>query len=172
MVYNIIQQHGGFIDVYSDEGIGTTFNIYLPVYDGDDDTASLLTDEDEQLVKGTGCILVVDDEEIVREVVKNYLELCGYDVIMAKDGLDGVEVFKERQQEISAVLLDMAMPRLSGQEAYVQMQRIDPSIKVVLASGFKQDKRVQDMLGKGIVAFIQKPFSLIELSRKIKDAVS
>lgn len=169
MVYNIVRQHKGFIDVYSEEGTGTTFNVYLPVLEKADMPEEKF--EEDKIPKGEGLILVVDDEEIMRQTAKAVLEECGYEVILAKDGEEGVKVFKERNGEIQAVLLDMVMPKMSGKETFIEMKEFDPDLKVLLTSGFKQDERVEDVLKLGVNDFIQKPYTLEKLARKIKEIV-
>lgn len=165
MVYNIIQQHEGFLDVYSEVDLGTNFNIYLPVYHG----AIKDIQEEQEIIlpHGDGLILVVDDEEIIRQTAKAILEECGFEVILAHDGEEGVRLYRERHQEIKIVLLDMVMPKKSGKEAFLEMQGINPQIKVLLASGFKQDERVDSVLDLGVRGFVQKPYSLEILSEAV-----
>lgn len=170
MVYNIIHQHNGYIDVYSNPGIGTTFNILLPVLHETEAVIKKQTIK-ETMPRGSGTILVVDDEEIIRETAKGILELCGYSVMVANNGHEGIETFREHSQKIKAILLDMAMPKISGKETYLELKRIRPDLKVVLASGFRQDKRVQEALDLGVNEFIQKPYSMLELAKKIKSAI-
>lgn len=167
MVYNIIMQHDGFLDVKSEINIGTTFNIYLPVYDGEDDHSS--NPAFEEIYSGEGLVLVVDDEPVIRETAKSILEECGYHVILAENGEEGVAKYREQCAEIDLVVLDMVMPKKSGKEAYLEMKIINPAIKVLLASGFRHDERVEEVLQLGVNAFIQKPFTLAKLSKAVKD---
>jgi two-component system, cell cycle sensor histidine kinase and response regulator CckA len=147
-------------------GLGSTFNIYLPVLQGAESAAS--TEKKPFVIpKGEGLILVVDDEESLRQTAKAILEECGFDVILAENGEEGVMVFEERHGEIKAVLLDMLMPKKSGKEAYLEMKKIDPGLKVLLASGFRQDERVESVLNLGVQGFVQKPYSLESLSKSI-----
>jgi PAS domain S-box-containing protein len=171
MVYNIIHQHNGYIDVYSNPGVGTTFNILLPVLDESPEITEKRA-EKETMPRGSGTILVVDDEEIIRETAKGILELCGYDVLVAVDGENGIRTYTEHKEDIKAVLLDMAMPRMSGKDTYIELKKIQPAIKVVLASGFRQDRRVQEAMDLGVNAFIQKPYSMLELAKKIKRVIN
>lgn len=165
MAYNIVQQHGGFIDVYSEVGLGSTFNVFLPALHGAGVEQAVATDM--VVSRGEGLILVVDDEEMIRQTAQAILEECGYKVILANNGDEGVRLFQERHREIKAVLLDMVMPKKSGKEAYLEMKKIDPHLKVLLASGFKQDERVEAVLDLGVQGFVQKPYSIEILSRAI-----
>lgn len=172
MVYNIINQHNGFVDVYSELGIGSTFNVFLPILKKGE--TALSSSEKEQTIPSTsGTILVVDDEAVMREIAKRILEECGYSILLAKDGQEGVDIFRERHTELKGVLLDMAMPRKSGKEAFVEMREIDDSVKIVLSSGFKQDRRVQETFEMGADGFIEKPYSLhklaFEFTRYVED---
>ena len=122
--------------------------------------------------KGEGLILVIDDEPIIRDMAKKILRECGYDVLLASNGAEGVEVFKQHKDEIKCVILDMAMPVMSGREAFIVLKGIKPVIKILLASGFRQDVRVQEVLDLGVKDFIQKPYSLIDLSQKVKKIIA
>jgi len=166
MVYNIIKQHHGFIDVYSEVGDGSTFNIYFPhLVEEDDDTKKEV--EEEKIIKGEGLILVVDDEEIMRTVAKDILEECGYDVLVANNGKEGLESFEKHNNEIKAVMLDMVMPEMSGKEAFIKIKEIEPNVSVLLTSGFRKDQRVEDALSLGVKDFIQKPYTLEKLSEAV-----
>ncbi len=170
MVYSIVHHHKGFIDVYSERGVGSSFNVYFPESsDAGKMEAGAL---DNTVEKGSGLILVIDDEEIVRLMAESILAECGYAVILAENGREGIEKFTQESEEIKAVLLDMAMPGMSGKEVYTELKKIEPSVKVLLASGFRQDYRVDEVFKLGVNGFIQKPYSLVELSRKIKEIIA
>lgn len=158
MVYQIIRQHEGFIDVYSEVGIGTTFNLFFPAHHTNDTSANQNIHRD--IPQGNGLILVVEDEEILRHIETLMLEKCGYEVITAENGEQAVEVFKKRHNEIKAVFMDLAMPKMSGEQAFLEMIKIVPDVKVLLTSGFRQDERVNKVLTYGTCGFIQKPFTL------------
>lgn len=165
MVYNIIKQHKGFIEVDSQTGVGTSFHIFLPV--ATEQIAPVVDQQKPALVTGEGLILVIDDEELIRDNAADMLEECGYQVLTAADGRQGVELYRQQQHEISAVLLDLVMPVMTGKEAFLALKQINPQVKVLLSSGFRQDTRVDEILTAGAVGFIQKPYSLYDLSRTI-----
>ncbi|HOS96500.1 MAG TPA: cache domain-containing protein [Deltaproteobacteria bacterium] len=169
MVYTIVQQHHGFTDVYSEKGMGSNFNVYLPVFESEQECEE--AKDLSSIPRGEGLILVVDDEEVMRHTASTILGKCGYRVITAMDGEEGVRVFRERHHEINAVLLDLVMPRKSGEQAYLEMKRIDPNLKVILTSGFRKDERVDMALSCGINGFIQKPYSLERLAHAVYELV-
>jgi PAS domain S-box-containing protein len=171
MAYHIIQQHKGFLEVHSELGQGTTFKIFLPQIERIEDYSEELKQQ-EQLTRGSGLILVVDDEKNLRETSREILTSCGYDVILAENGVHGVEVFSKKYRDIDMVLLDMVMPNMSGKDAYIEMKKIYPNVKVLLTSGFKQDERVKKVLELGVNGFIQKPYSIFDLSRKISEIIT
>jgi CheY-like chemotaxis protein len=165
MVYTIIQQHKGFIDVYSERGKGSVFSIYLPVLKGVNtgDEATARTN----VPCGEGTVLIIDDEDLMRTVAKKILEKCGYSVLTASDGLEGVKIFRKKHREILCVLLDLAMPKKSGDIIYDELKEIDKNVKVVLTSGFRKDERVELAMTKGIDAFMQKPYTMEKLAQVI-----
>lgn len=169
MVYSIVQGFNGTIDVYSEVGRGTRFTLLFPALEkssGDDRPAV-----GGRIVRGEGNILVVDDEPIVRHLATRILQACGYTVIQARDGAEGVELFREHHGTITLVLLDMAMPNLSGKETYLRMRQIDPALKVLLSSGFRMDERVEEVLRLGVQRFIQKPYTAEALSGAVRDVI-
>jgi PAS domain S-box-containing protein len=162
MVYNIVHQHEGFMNIYSEIGTGSTFDAYIPVYSGE---APPETKETYfELPRGRGIILVVDDEEVMRHTADTILRKCGYEVIAVSDGVQAMEIFRKRHEEIDGVLLDLVMPQKSGEQVYVEMKKIDHRVKVIMASGFKQDERVTFAMQQGVNAFIQKPYTLEKLA--------
>jgi CheY-like chemotaxis protein len=171
MVYSTVKQHNGFIDVYSDKGVGSTFNTYLPVLEKEA-AAGEVAQKKKSIPTGDGLILVVDDEEIMCDMARDILKECGYKTISAENGKEGIEVFKKRRKEITAVLLDMSMPKMSGKETYIKMKEIQPDVRVLLASGFRLDERVDQVLKLGVKEFIQKPFTLEKLARAIDRVVN
>ena len=163
-VYGIIQTHKGMITVYSEKGYGTTFNIYLPA---PDKKVSGDVRKQEEILFGTGTILFVDDEEGIIQVGDHLLQKLGYQVITARGGEKAVKVFQRDSEKIDLVILDMIMPEMSGGETFDKFKEIDPSVKVLLSSGYTMNKQAKTILDRGCKGFIQKPFSLSDLSKQI-----
>jgi len=164
--YGIIKGHGGYIDVDSEKGQGTTFSIYLPASEKRIEKTIKSTD---QIIKGDGSILLVDDEEIVLDVGVQLLKVLGYTVLEAKGGREAVEIYRENKDKINMVLLDMVMPDMGGGEVYDKMKEINPDIKVLLSSGYSIDGRAEEILKRGCNGFIQKPFNMKGISEKIRE---
>ena len=164
MVHNIIRLHGGFVDVSSEWGVGTIVRIALPMFapGGSVPKTAVLQGE---IPRGSGLILIVDDDELLRLTAKDMLEKCGYRVLVAVDGQDAVEQFKAHSSDIQAVLLDIMMPRMGGKDTYIALKQIKPDVLVVLSSGLDKDSRIQDVLDLGAYSFIQKPYRLEQLGR-------
>ncbi|HIJ78559.1 MAG: PAS domain S-box protein [Desulfobulbaceae bacterium] len=169
MAYNIIKQQNGFVNVYTEPGLGSTFNIYLPCLDQGITAAKEAAEV--LIVAGQGVILVVDDDEVIRETTRDMLESIGYTVITAPDGRQGVELYRQHQDRIAAVILDMVMPVMSGKEAYMEMKQINEQVKVLLVSGFRQDARVEAVMQLGGNNFLQKPYSLETLAKSLQEVL-
>jgi PAS domain S-box-containing protein len=163
--YGIIRNHGGFITVYSEKGHGSTFNLYLPA------SGRGATEEEKEapgdLVMGEGAILLVDDEEMILEVGRPLLERLGYRVLEARGGKEALALYQENMSRIRAVILDMVMPQMSGGETFDRLKALDPGAKILLASGYSINGQAQEILNRGCEGFIQKPFNLRELSRRL-----
>jgi two-component system cell cycle sensor histidine kinase/response regulator CckA len=163
--YGIVKNHSGTITVYSEAGEGTTFNIYLP-FSGQDAKKDIPLKN--EIAKGTGTILLVDDEPMIIDVGKQMLEKVGYDVITAKSGREAVQIFSKHSEHIHLVILDMIMPGMDGSKTFDQLRDINPSIPVLLSSGYSLNGRANKIIKKGCNGFIQKPFPIEQLSEKIK----
>jgi len=168
MTYSIIRQHGGFITVDSNPGEGSIFTIYLPLMD---QALNVVPEIKQKIIKGTGLILVIDDEEAILRVTSGILKKCGYDVITASKPLPGIELFTQEKDNISAVILDNSMPGMSGLEVFDVLKTIDPQVRAILCSGFMDNISLQRAREIGIVDFIGKPYDFEELSRKISEVL-
>lgn len=164
--YGIIKNHGGIIDVYSEKGQGATFVIYLPATDKAVIQPRELPDEVQQ---GEETILLVDDEEMILEVSKEMLERLGYEVFIAKNGKEAVEIYKGKRGKIDVVILDMIMPDMGGGKTFDTLRGFDPEAKVLLSSGYSVDGQATEILERGCNGFIQKPFDIKALSVKIRE---
>ena len=169
-VSGIIRGHKGRIQIESVPGEGSTFRVFLPALAAD----ALRTEEVPSLpdlqstVDGTGTILVVDDEPVVRRLAKTMLEYRGYAVLLAENGLEAVTIFQQRVAEITGVVLDMAMPIMGGEEALRHIREIRPDVPVLIASGYSEIL-TRERLGDTVnVSFIQKPYTVMQLAGKIK----
>lgn len=170
MAYTIVSQHKGFMTVHSKSNKGSEFKICLPALIGSVEMCDAAAIED-RFPHGTGTILVVDDEEMLRESAAEILLQCGFKVISAQNGEEALQHMEAHGDEIRLVLLDMVMPVLSGREAFFRIKQIRPDARILLSSGNRQDERVQELLAAGVDDFIAKPYSLLELARKINTLV-
>jgi len=164
--YGIIKNHGGFINVYSEKGHGTTFNIYLPASEKE------VIEEKKpagETVSGTETVLFVDDEDMIIEVAEELFERLGYKVLTAGSGREAIETYEKNKERIDMVLLDMVMPDMSGGETYDKLKKINPDIKILLASGYSMNGQATEIMDRGCSGFIQKPFKMRELSQKLRE---
>ncbi|MFA5182779.1 MAG: PAS domain S-box protein [Syntrophales bacterium] len=169
MVYGIMKGHGGMIHVYSEPGHGTTFNLYLPASNKD---AAPYKQETQQIMKGTETILLVDDERTVLEVNNEILASLGYTVLIAASGHDALALYLENIERIQLVILDLIMPGMSGSETFDRLKQMNSEIKVLLSSGYGMNQNVQQVLDRGCRGFIQKPFNIGDLSKKLREVLN
>lgn len=169
-VLGIVRGHRGAIKCYSEMDKGTTFKVLFPACEGPSDIPVTKTDL-SMVERGSGIILVVDDEPAVREVASRMLRHHGFEVLTAPSGIEAIEIYKIRRPEISAVLLDMMMPGLSGEETFRQLRAIDPRVRVILSSGYNEQDATGRFVGKGLAGFVHKPYRLGELIGRVSDAL-
>ena len=166
-VYGTVTDHHGCISIFSEPGTGTVFKLYLPL-SGDkrvDDSCA------EELICGSDGILLVDDEEILRDVGKSLLEGLGYRVYLAEDGEHALEIYAREKEHISLVILDMLMPIMGGKETLLRLMERDPDIRVLILSGFNQEGTVDELEKLGARGFLQKPYLCQELSKAVAAAL-
>ncbi|MGC2237035.1 MAG: response regulator [Pyrinomonadaceae bacterium] len=168
MIYGIVKQSGGNIWVYSELGKGTTFKIYLPRVEASD---TVVEQEDiaTDLQQGTETILLVEDEDMVRNLSRQILESCGYKVIEAENGIEALVVCENRENKIDLLVTDVVMPQMGGRELSERLARKYPHIKVLFTSGYTDDAIVRHGIIDAGTNFLQKPFTLDALSRKVRE---
>ena len=163
--YGIIKNHDGIITVQSEQGQGSTFTIHLPASEKVVSDVKILPQEQ---VPGEGTILLVDDEELILDVGKGILEKLGYHTLVANSGEEAIEIYRENQNRIALVILDLIMPKMNGRDTYERLKEINPQIKILLSSGYSLDGAARDMLKGSADGFIQKPFDVKILSCNIR----
>jgi two-component system cell cycle sensor histidine kinase/response regulator CckA len=172
-VYGIVKQSGGYIWVYSEIGIGTTFKIYLPRIE--EDEIGLGAGDDEDLLvapRGSEVVMLVEDEKGVRELTREYLETSGYTVLDACDGASALELAREHKGPIHALITDVVMPGLSGRDLGMQIAKMRPGIKVMYMSGYTDQSMFRSgILDKG-AELLQKPFGMATLASKLREVLS
>jgi len=162
--YGIIKNHGGFINVYSEAGLGTKFNFYIPASGKDLVRETKLS---ENVVMGDGTVLLVDDEAMIVDVGRQLLDRLGYRVLTANGGKEALKLYRREMDNIDLVILDMIMPGLGGGETFNRLHRINPGGRVILSSGYSVNGQATEILKQGCSGFIQKPFNLESLSQKV-----
>ena len=165
-VYGITKNHGGFIDVYSEKGHGTTFNIYLPASEKEAMKGKALAGD---IIKGSEGVLLVDDEDMIIDVGKELLGELDYEVLLARSGQEAIKIYEENEEKIDMVILDMIMPDMSGGDTYDRLKEINPGINVLLSSGYSINGQATEILNRGCDGFIQKPFNIKQLSQKLRE---
>ncbi|MEN8760079.1 MAG: PAS domain S-box protein [Desulfobacterales bacterium] len=168
-VYGIVKSHGGYIDVVSEKGKGTTFCIYLRV-----STSSLIEAgvNPSEVKRGKGTVLLVDDEEMVIDIGAQMIKKMGYDVIYTRKGDEALSLYDTHRNSIDLVVLDLIMPGMGGGDTFDELKKIDPDVKVLLSSGYCIDGQAREILNRGCRGFIQKPYNMQALSQKINEILT
>jgi PAS domain S-box-containing protein len=169
-VLGIIKSHGGFVNVYSEVGKGTQFQVYLPVTANE---ADCIPSEHHESITGHGeVILVVDDEDAIREITKKSLEAHGYNVLVASDGIEAIAMYTQHKNEISVVLVDMMMPSMDGPTAIRVLQKINPQVKIIAVSGLVSNHKMLELVGNSVKTFLPKPYTSNELLKNLHVVLS
>lgn len=170
VVYGIVQNHDGFIDVVSKPGEGSSFQIYLPVFKNHEGKPAPKPYAPD-LAAGRGTVLVAEDEPQVREMVIRALEKSGYSVFSAENGREAVSLFEKYGREVDLVVLDMVMPHMGGQECYQQLKALDPEVRVMIMTGYTSDTSAEAFFREGNIQVIKKPFELQSFTRAVQQAI-
>ncbi len=165
-VYGIVKNHEGYVELFSEPDEGTRISVYLPSIK--DEEIAIADNSNTPLKKSDGeTILLVDDEEEVRNVTRLQLEMLGYKVISASSGAEAISIYRSRYNEIALALLDVVMPDMDGLETYKKLKQSNPDIKTIVMSGFSKMGKASDLIELGAKGFVQKPFRLANLSETI-----
>lgn len=170
-VRGIVQGHGGSMSVDSTPGQGTTFNLLFPASRREDPRRPAKVAQ-QAAFQGTGTVLVIDDEQIVRDIAQATLERFGYRVVLADDGRKGLEAFRRLAGRVDLVLLDLTMPVMSGEETFRELQNIRSDIRVILSSGYNEAEATRHFTGKGLTGFLQKPYTSARLAEAVRSALA
>jgi PAS domain S-box-containing protein len=171
MVYGIVKNHGGYVRCDSRPGRGTTFSVYWPVIS--QVTAAEAHDlvEDNDITGGHEKILVVDDERAILEIAEDLLTENGYIVLTAGSGEEALQVFQEFRHQIDLVVLDLGMPGIGGHRTLTELRKIDPQVKVIISSGYSSDGKVKEDLWPHVAGFMDKPYRLHDMLKKVRDVL-
>jgi PAS domain S-box-containing protein len=169
IVHGIVKSHNGFIDVTSKQGEGTTFTMYFPTAAALEASAAPLPEELWQ--GGTETIMIVDDEQFIRDTTSDILRDYGYTVIEAKNGVEALQIYAARKEEIGLVITDLGMPGISGEELFVKLQQLNPDVKAVVSTGYLEHLSKRDMLDMGVLEVIQKPFNIARMLSIVRAAL-
>jgi CheY-like chemotaxis protein len=171
VVYGVVNNHHGFVQVESEPGVGTTFHVYLPVGQASEHTENGVASDRPHKTGQPQTILLVEDEEVLRDLGVNIFADEGYRVLTARDGVEAVEVFATNRDDIGLVVCDLGLPRLGGYDAFLKMKEIKPSVRAIVASGYLEPSLRSEILKAGVIDTIQKPYDFQEMLDRIRSVI-
>ena len=171
VVYGVMKEHHGFVNVESAPDEGTTFNLYFPILQEPASAAVVKPDEEENIRGGHETLLIVEDEETLLEMMKALMEDKGYRVITAMDGLQALEIYRSLKDDIDLVVTDVGLPKISGEILFSELKKLNPSVNVIVASGYISADSKSEIFKAGVKEFIQKPYFPDEVLRKIREVL-
>lgn len=167
--YGVIKNHDGYIEVKSEKSKGTAFEIYLPFVDKPSKKTMTVSEKPQ---KGKGTILVIDDEELIREITKDVLGELGYTAITCNDGEQAIEYYKKHHKGIDLVIIDIILPKINGYDCFIELKKVNPHVKAIVSSGQATNDEVEKLITEGAFGFVQKPYEINYLSKMISKALS
>jgi PAS domain S-box-containing protein len=170
-VLGIVRSHKGALKLVSEPGRGTTFTLLFPPVDGEAERIAA-DPENKTTWQGRGCVLVVDDEESVRSTASAMLRKLGFEVALAEDGLEAVQIFRATADRFAMVLMDLTMPRMEGKQAFIEMRSIRSDVRVVLMSGFNEQEITRQLPSQDSLGFLQKPFGIEDLTSVVQSVLA
>ena len=168
-VYGIVKQHGGHINCYSEPGLGTNFTIYLPAIQAEQDLQAPTVET--TIPRGTETVLLVDDEDDIRDLGATLLSRFGYKAFTAIDGKEALEIYRRECNSISLIILDLIMPVMDGRQYLTEILRINPDAKVIIASGYSVSGSTRDAMAGGAKGFVQKPYDMRQLLSMVREVL-
>jgi CheY-like chemotaxis protein len=171
VVYGVMKNHNGFVNVESEPGKGTTFNLYFPISEESLRATGKQVKDREEIRGGTETILIVEDEEALLTMLKVILEVKGYHVLTAVDGLEALALYRKHKDEIALVMTDVGLPKISGDQLFFELKKMNPSVRVVLMSGYIDVGIKSEIFQAGVHDFVQKPYDPDEVLKKVRESI-
>jgi len=171
LVHSIVASHGGFVDVESEPGKGTTVSFVIPVHSKSQQSGKPEHEGLDDIPGGTETILIIEDEEKLLELMKATLEFKGYSVLTAIDGAEGVEVFAHHRSKIAAIISDLGLPRLGGEDVFKKITALNPKVKVAIVSGYIDPEVKSSLRSAGVTHFIDKPYLPQEVLKMVRELI-